>query len=103
MEIMEQEGLTWAKQLGYDFTLDDLKAYGEEMKQTDMNHELSDEELAAVVGGGTTGTSLCVFIGVGTGDFSGTCVLYGDMWRIENGKPVARAACPIIGDLWTTS
>ena len=51
MAIMEEEGLPLAKKIGYDFTWDDLKAYGEEMQQVDMNRELSDEELAAVSGG----------------------------------------------------
>jgi len=52
--IMEQEGLPMAKQMGYSFSMDDLKAYGEELKQADMKRELNDEEMQAVTGGVTS-------------------------------------------------
>ena len=61
--VVEQEVLPLAAQAGYSFSLDDLKAYGEEMKQANINRELSDAELEAVTGGGMHG-DLCV--GVGT-------------------------------------
>ncbi len=75
MSVMEQEGLPMAAQMGYSFTMDDLKAYGEEMKQANVNCELSDEEMqavtggvfACVIGGGGDGV-VCVGIGVGSGD-----------------------------------
>lgn len=62
---MEQEVLPIAEQMGYSFTMDDLKAYSEEMKQPDISRELSDEELHAVSGGGSTDTynGFCIVIG----------------------------------------
>ncbi len=54
--IMEQELLPVAKELGYEFTLAEVKTYGEEMQQTKTNGELSDSELEAVAGG-----ALCIF------------------------------------------
>jgi len=60
MSIFEQEALPLAKQMGYSFTMDDLKAYEEEMEQANMNRELSDEELQAVTGGVT---SFCYRLG----------------------------------------
>ncbi len=70
MSLMEQEALPIAKQMGYSFTVDDWKAYGEEMQQAKMGLELSDTELAAVAGGGC---------------YSGFCLLIG--WRhYDNGR-----------------
>lgn len=63
MSVMEQEGLPMAEQMGYSFSLDDLKVYGEEMKQANMNRELSDEEMQAVVGGSGTESGFCILIG----------------------------------------
>ena len=51
LSLVGQEGLALAQQMGYEFTLDDLKSYGTEMKQAKMNFELSDEEMQAVAGG----------------------------------------------------
>ena len=59
--ITEEEVLPMAKQMGYSFTMYDLKAYGEEMKQADMNRELSDEEMQAVTGGGGM---VCIIAGI---------------------------------------
>ena len=72
MSIFEQEALPLASQLGYSFSMDDLKAYGEEMKQADMNRELSDEEMEAVTGG-VKGLGLCIILGVANGDYDGFC------------------------------
>ena len=63
MSILEQEALPLAAQMGYSFTMDDLKAYGEEMKQAGMNSELSDNELEVVSGGAVT--MFCCLVGVG--------------------------------------
>ena len=52
MSIFEQEALPLAAQRGYSFTMDDLKAYEDEMQQAKMGCELSDSELGAVSGGG---------------------------------------------------
>ena len=68
--ITEEEVLPLAKQMGYSFTMDDLKAYCEVMQQANVNCELSDSELEAVVGGGL----VCVIVGVGGG---GVCVFFG--------------------------
>jgi len=97
MDITEQEVLPLAAQMGYSFTMDDLKSYGEETKQAGMNRELSDEELQAVVGGGGSGTNICIFIGVPSGDFSGFCLLVGEIDRPEK----ASTSCVFIGSLWT--
>ena len=70
MSIFEQEALPLAKQLGYEFTIDDLKSYGEEMKQAKMGCELSEEEMQAVVGG----DFLCFIGGGGDGV---VCVFFG--------------------------
>ena len=43
--ILEQDLLPLAKELGYEFTLTEIKAYGEEMKQAHMDGDLSDAEL----------------------------------------------------------
>ena len=56
--------------MGYSFSMDDLKAYGEEMQQAKMNCELCDEELQAVSGG----LFVCVF---GGGGDNVVCVLLG--------------------------
>ena len=94
---MEQEVLPIAEQMGYSFTMDDLKAYVEEMKRANMNCELSEEEMQAVTGGGTTGTSECLIVGVPSGDFSGFCFLVGVISRGQ----VAQSRCILYGDLWT--
>ena len=53
--------------------MDELKEYGEEMKQAKMNCELSEEEMQAVAGGANTGglAMFCFLIGAGGG---GACV-----------------------------
>ena len=97
MALTEQEVLPLAAQMGYSFTMDDLNGYGEEMKQAKMGCELSEEEMQAVTGGGTTGTSECLIVGVPSGDFSGFCFLYGVISR----GIVAQSRCLLYGDLWT--
>ena len=77
--IMEQEELPMVAQMGYSFTMDDLKAYGEGMKQANMGCELSDEEMQAVAGG--QGLEFCEYFG-----FNG-----------ENGRTGAGAWCIFIG------
>lgn len=71
--ITEEEVLPMAKQMGFSFTIADLKAYGEEMKQAKMNCELSDEEMTAVTGG--NGLSFYCLIGGGGGGV--VCVVIG--------------------------
>ena len=81
--ILEQELLPLAKELGFEFTLAEIKAYGEEMQQASRNGELSVAELDIVAGGrGGGGASLiCVLLGVNEGLNSvhgyGLCVLLG--------------------------
>ena len=74
MSVMEQEGLPMAAQMGYSFTMGELKAYGEEMKQAKMNCELSEEELQAVTGGGML---ICALIGIASSGGEGFCFLFG--------------------------
>ena len=57
--MIEQEILPQAAKMGYSFTLNDLKAYGKDMKQTNRGCELSDSELETVTGGGW----YCIWIG----------------------------------------
>ena len=63
MSVMEQEGLPMAAQMGYSFTMDDLKAYEIEMQQANMNCALSDEEMQAVTGGNAS-AAICLFCGL---------------------------------------
>lgn len=65
MSVMEQEGLPMAAQMGYSFTMDDLKSFEQEMQQARTGCEMSDEELQAVAGGGVSGNSWCFFLGFG--------------------------------------
>ena len=69
MSVMEQEGLPMAAQMGYSFTMDDLKSFEQEMQQARTGCEMSDEELQAVAGGGAH-LNFCFIIGVDgdTGD-----------------------------------
>ena len=69
--ITEEKVLPLAAQMGYSFSMDDLKAYGEDMQQAKMNCELSDEELQAVAGG-----FIACFI-IGAGNQGGACVGFG--------------------------
>ena len=61
LELAEEKILPLAKQLGYAFTMDDVKMFGEEMKQAYLNGEMDDNELMAVTGGG--GSLYCVLLG----------------------------------------
>ena len=79
--LLEKEALPLAAQMGYSFTMEDLKTYGEEMQQANMDCELSESELEAVsggvmvcfIGGGGDG-GVCVFYGLGP---NGICALVG--------------------------
>ena len=93
MSVFEQEALPLAAQMGYSFTMDELKAYGEEMKQANMNCELSDEEMQSVVGG-NGGVVQCPLIGVGSGDVSGFCFI-GGSFRSSSGS---RLTCVLVGE-----
>ena len=93
MAAMEREGLPLAAQRGYSFTMADLKAYSEEMKQSDISRELSDEELQAVAGG-NGGVVQCPLIGVGSGDISGFCFV-GGSFRSSSGSHLT---CVLVGE-----
>lgn len=69
--LMEQEALPLAKQMGYSFTMHDLKTYEQDMKQAKNGCEVSDEEMQAVVGG----HMMCWMIGNGT--TGGFCLIFG--------------------------
>ena len=84
MSLMEQEALPLAAQMGYSFTMDDLKAYGVEMQQANVNRELSDSELEAVTGGGYFciyggggDGVVCVIIGASDGKYPKFCFIFG--------------------------
>ena len=72
--IYEKDLLPFAKSAGYDFTLEELKGYRDAVKPG--TRQLSEEELAAVAGGGP-----CVCVIIGYGSFSSGqqcgCVGYG--------------------------
>lgn len=73
---MNQEQLSSiAKQAGYPFEMEDLKAYELEMKQAKTSGELSDEELQAVVGG-ASGMD-CTLVGFSYGGTQGFCFIWG--------------------------
>ena len=55
--------VAYGKKLGLDFSLDDIKALGDEAGITDQ--ELSDEELEKVAGGFVTTTAAVVAGGIG--------------------------------------
>ncbi len=77
LSLAGQELLPIAKQSGYEFTLDDLHAFGEKQNAVHMNCELSDEELQAVVGGTTE--ARCYFLGYySNGNFA--CFMIGDIY-----------------------
>ena len=65
-ELFRKELLPVAKDAGFEFSLDDLKAYAAEAKETtagtccmQRDGELADSEIAAVVGGGMTCACVC--------------------------------------------
>ncbi|KUO74748.1 MAG: hypothetical protein APF81_20700, partial [Desulfosporosinus sp. BRH_c37] len=51
-QMVNDDILPLAAQMGIPFTLEELKQYETDMKQTNGNSELSDDELEAVAGGG---------------------------------------------------
>ena len=54
--------------------MDDLKSFSEEMKQANMNCELSDAELETAAGGAG---NMCVILGVPANGTSGFCLMVG--------------------------
>ena len=84
--LMEKEALPLAAQMGYSFTMDDLKAFGEEIQHGKMNCELNDEEMQAVAGG----VFVCV---VGGGGEGVVCVVIG----LNAAQPYPARFCCIIG------
>lgn len=76
MLLLEQEVLPIARQMGYSFSIDDLKAYSEEKKQAGVNRVLSDSELEAISGAGINGTSNCFVIGA-PDELPGYCSVVG--------------------------
>jgi bacteriocin-like protein len=75
MLIFEQEAMPLAAQMGYSFSMDDLKSYEVEMQQAKMGCELSDEEMQAVVGG-ASGMD-CTLVGFSYGGTQGFCFIWG--------------------------
>ena len=61
LSIIEKEALPLAAQLGYSFTIDDVKSYELAMQQAKNGCEMSDEEMEAVTGGGWI--RFCTFFG----------------------------------------
>ena len=61
LSLMEQEVLPLAAQLGYSFTIDDVKSYELAMQQAKNGCEMSDAEMEAVTGGGWI--RFCTFFG----------------------------------------
>ena len=61
LSLMEQEVLPLAAQLGYSFTIDDVKSYELAMQQVKNGCEMSDAEMEAVTGGGWI--RFCTFFG----------------------------------------
>ena len=89
-ELFRNELLPVAKEAGFEFSLEDLKEYAAEAKETG---ELADLELAAVVGG-TKGTA-CVCVIGGHGSSGGqemVCVVVGS----GAGKVEAMFCCCVV-------
>ena len=63
LSIMELEALPLAAQMGYSFTIDDVKSYELAMQQAKNGCEMSDAEMEAVTGGGNTYTGFCLVFG----------------------------------------
>lgn len=61
LSIMEKEALPLAAQMGYSFTIDDVKSYELAMQQAKNGCEMSDAEMEAVTGGGWI--RFCTFFG----------------------------------------
>ena len=61
LSIIEKEALPLAAQLGYSFTIDDVKSYELAMQQAKNGFEMSDAEMEAVTGGGWI--RFCTFFG----------------------------------------
>jgi predicted ribosomally synthesized peptide with nif11-like leader len=69
--LFENEFLPFAKEVGYDFTLEELKEYGQGIKP--VSHQLSEDELATVAGGRT----FCILWGASDDLISCSCAGYG--------------------------
>lgn len=64
--LVEQLVLPIAAEMGWDFSMEELRQYEEEMVQASTNRELDDAELEAVAGGLLSVTGgLCFIVGVG--------------------------------------
>jgi hypothetical protein len=65
--LMEKYVLPIAAEIGFAFSLEELRQYEEEMVQASKNHELDDDELEAVAGGLGGAAGFCFLIGAGLG------------------------------------
>lgn len=74
MKAAESVVLPVAARLGLSFTLADLAQYAKEQGGELSDRDLSDDELAAVVGGYK---STCTFVGISSGENPCVCVLGG--------------------------
>lgn len=57
--LLEKEILPLAAQMGWEFSLADLQRYAEELQPSQLQEDLSEDELAAVSGG----KGICLLIG----------------------------------------
>lgn len=73
--IFAQEVLPLAAKQGLSFTMEELRQYGTELRQTNNGHELGDAELVAVTGG--CDSLQCFALGQNLGDYNGFCFLLG--------------------------
>ena len=65
--FVNKEILPMAAQMGFPFSVDDLRQYELELRQAHMNCELSDAEMEAVTGG-VTWNGFCISWGIFEGE-----------------------------------
>lgn len=99
-KLAAEELVSFAAEAGFPFTMEEFKAYRE---QSNAPQKLSDDEMDAVVGGGTGGCG-CVLAGGGGGDddegdtFGCACVAYGQGGDAKNDHMVCICAVGGMGD-----
>lgn len=66
-ELVEKLILPVAAEMGWAFSMEELRQYEEEIVQANSNRELDDQELEAVAGGMGGMAGACILIGAGVG------------------------------------
>lgn len=94
--LIEKQILPLAARMGLGFSLNDLWRHAEELQQTGLREDLEEEELDAVVGGGSnlcvltnnsTSAGLCACYFIGAGSFTGPALEPGRAGKTGREKP----------------